>query len=50
MKTINRGVAIIKPKEPYLNWIRNLPDPDMEIGLKELRTDCTAVLVPEKDS
>lgn len=48
--SINRGVAIIKPKEPYLNWIRKLPDPDMAVDLEELRTDCLAILVPEKSS
>ena len=47
MYTINRGVAVIKPRQPYLDWIRNLPDPDDEITLDALRDECTAILVPE---
>ena len=46
MFTVNRAVAIIKPKQPYLDWIRGLPDPT-DISLDQLRQDCTAVLLPD---
>jgi len=46
MDAINRTVAIVKPKQPYLEWARTVPDP-IDISLEELRRDCTAVLLPD---
>ncbi len=50
MYAIDRGVAIIKAKQPFLDWVRNLPDPDTTITLERLHDDCDALLVPESDS
>lgn len=50
MHSINRGVAIIKPKQPFLDWLQKIPDPMPDITLDELRTDCEVILVPERDS
>lgn len=47
MNTINRLVAIIKPKQPFLDYLESLPDWDMELTLDELRADCAAILIPE---
>jgi hypothetical protein len=49
MKTINRYVAIIKPKQPYLDWINQLPDAEERVTLAELQTDCVAILIPESE-
>ena len=49
MYSINRGVAVIKPKQPFVDWLKNLPDPMPDITLDELRTDCQVILVPERD-
>ncbi len=49
MDVINRGVAIIKPKQAYLDWATSLPDQTDPVTLEELRTDCTAILIPELD-
>jgi hypothetical protein len=46
MDMINRGVAIIKPKQPFLAWLGGLPDP-MDSSLNELHKDCTAILIPD---
>jgi len=46
LHSINRGVAIIKPKQPYLDWADSLPDPT-PITLEQMRQDCTAILIPE---
>jgi hypothetical protein len=46
MDSINRAIAIIKPREPYLDWARAVPDP-IDISLDELRQDCTALLLPD---
>ncbi len=47
MDAINRAVAIVKPKQPYLDWANSLPDPAKDLTLEELRSDCTALLIPE---
>jgi hypothetical protein len=49
MFQIDRAVAIIKPKPPFLDWLMQLPDPPKNLTLDELRTDCTAILIPEFD-
>ncbi len=43
-------MAIIKPKQPFLDWLKKLPDPMPDATLDELRTDCEVILVPERDS
>ena len=35
--------------EPYLDWVKRLPDPADDVTLDELRTDCTAILIPDFD-
>jgi hypothetical protein len=50
MHFINRNTAIIKPRQPFLDWLESVPDPDLDVTLEELRQDCTAVLIPEADS
>lgn len=49
MYLINRAVAIIKPRQAYIDWANSLPDTEDEITLEEVRTDCTAILLPEYD-
>lgn len=50
MHTIDRSVAIIKPKQPFLDWLENQPDWDLDMTLDDLREDSNAYLVPEYDS
>jgi hypothetical protein len=47
---VNRAVAIIKPKQPYLDWATSIAGPADDVTLDELRTDCTAVLIPDFDT
>ena len=48
MRLVNRGVLIIKPKQPFLDWADRLPDPT-PVTLAQLREDCTAILIPDVD-
>jgi hypothetical protein len=32
MYNINRAIVIIKMKQPYIDWIKNLPDSDFGTG------------------
>ena len=50
MYIINRHAAIIKPRQPFLDWLESQPDWDLDITLEELRADCCAYLIPGYDS
>jgi len=50
MRPINRFVAIIKPKQPFLDWLKSQPDWDSDTTLEKLRDECNALLVPEYDT
>jgi hypothetical protein len=43
---INRSLVVVKPKEPFLEWLRSLPDPH-EATAEDLLHDNTVFLVPE---
>lgn len=47
MYIIDRNLAVIKPKQPFLDWLRGVPGNDVELTLDQLRIDCTALLIPE---
>ena len=49
MHVIDRAVAIIKPGQPFLDWLNRLPNPEPGLTLEELRRDSTAILIPESD-
>lgn len=52
MYIINRLVAVIKPKQGYLDWMASLPGGDGSLipSLEEARKqDCMAFLIPEFD-
>jgi hypothetical protein len=47
MYEVNRSVAIIRPKAPFLEWLKNLSeDVDPSLTLESLGWDCNAVLIP----
>jgi hypothetical protein len=46
---VNRCVLIVKPKQPFLRWVKSLPDPGT-ITLERLRDDTTAYLLPEYEA
>lgn len=50
MNTINRAIAIIKPKQPFLDWANQLPDADLEATLEEFQSDCLSILIPESNN
>ncbi len=50
MHAVNRFVAIIKPKQPFLDWLESQPDWDLDTTLEKLRTECNVLLIREYDS
>ncbi len=52
MQLINRNVVVIKPKQPFLDWVNHhpgLPGLTPPISWEEAQQDCTVLLVPELD-
>ncbi len=48
VKIINRGLLIVKAKEPFREWISSLKD-KCGITIKEIDNDCTVYLLPAFD-
>lgn len=45
---VERSVAVIKPKEPFLNWVNNtFNDMPQQLTLDSIRIDCNSYLIPE---
>ncbi len=47
MYSINRSVAIIKPKQPFLDWLNSVLEDKSTI--EKLREDCLAILLPSEE-
>ncbi|WP_028534269.1 hypothetical protein [Paludibacterium yongneupense] len=47
MYFVDRSAAVIKPKQPFLDWLNAVPENDADLTLDSLRSDCTIVLLPE---
>lgn len=49
MLTINRSLVILRPQQPFIDWVTSLRGPD-PVGAEEVLADATTVLIPEVDS
>jgi hypothetical protein len=50
MYEINRSLAIIKPRQQFLDWLAGVIEPaPQDMTLEEMRRDATAILIPEFD-
>jgi hypothetical protein len=49
MHSINRQIAVIKPKKPCIDWINSLPESDEPYDDESLQKDCTVFLLPHLD-
>ncbi|MBP7999931.1 MAG: hypothetical protein KA314_03740 [Chloroflexi bacterium] len=49
MQLINRGVVVVKPKQPFVDWLNQLPDAEEEepFTIAGLHEDCTVLLIPD---
>ena len=50
MFLINRSLAVIKPKQPYVDWANSVADEDKQYSVDDFNTDCNVILLPEIDS
>jgi len=50
MFEVNRSIALIRPKAPFLDWLQHLPgDLAEQVELDALTRDCNALLIPAAD-
>lgn len=49
MFVVNRSLVIIKPKQPYVDWVMGLPGP-LVLDRDEITDDLTTILIPEVDN
>ena len=51
MFQIDRSVAVIKPKQPFVDWVNSMPDAgDDQYTIQDFSTDCSVILLPVVDS
>ena len=52
LETVNRGVAIIKAKQPFADWLNQLPDhgPEEIFTLETVNNDSMVYLIPDFDN
>lgn len=49
MKYINREAVIIKPKQPFLDWVNSDPKAKEKLTLKDISQENSILLIPEFD-
>lgn len=49
MFTINRSLVVLRPQQPFIDWVTSLLGPD-PVDVQEVLADTTTVLIPEVDS
>jgi hypothetical protein len=50
MNSINRAVLVVRPKEPFLHWLKRLPERMANVTLEDTRRDPHTYLVPLYDT
>jgi hypothetical protein len=46
IRIVNRGLLVVKAREPFREWVDSLPGKD-KITLRDINNDCSAYLIPE---
>ena len=49
MQSINRTAVIIKPKQPFVDWINSTPDDSSNYTLEQVNRENITFLIPEYD-
>ena len=50
MKSINRMAVVIKPKQPFIDWINSMPGEDCNYTLENLSKENLVFLIPEQNT
>ncbi|MFQ5561512.1 MAG: hypothetical protein ACE5FU_13140 [Nitrospinota bacterium] len=49
MKYVNRCLVIVKPKQPYIDWVNSVEEGDPLLDLEKARADLNTYLIKEFD-
>ena len=49
MNSINRSAVVIKPKQPFVDWLNSIPDEDIDFTLERISEDNITFLIPLYD-
>ncbi|MCL4871486.1 MAG: hypothetical protein KJ063_21210 [Anaerolineae bacterium] len=47
MKLINRGAIVVRVKQPFIDWLNQLPDTTTPYTADDFKEDCTVLLIPD---
>jgi hypothetical protein len=50
MNTINRSAVVVRPAQPFLDWLHRVDPSNAHLTLDDLRLDPTIYLLPEWES
>lgn len=50
MNTVNRSAIVLKPKQPFLDWLRAADPTSREVTMLDLVREPTIYLIPECDT
>ena len=48
--TLNRSAVVVKPKQPFLDWLHGADSTSSDLTLRELGLEPTIYLIPECDT
>ena len=49
MQSINRTAVIIRPKQPFIDWLNSIPDDSFNFTLEQISKENLTFLIPEYD-
>ena len=49
MQSINRTAVVIKPKQPFVDWLNSIPDDSSNYTIEHLSKDNLTFLIPQYD-
>ena len=50
MYFVDRSAAVIKPKQPFLDWLKSVEKNDLDLTLAQLQCECNMFLIPPYDT
>jgi len=50
MDTLNRSVIVVKPKQPFLDWLHAADPTNLNLTLQDVLREPTIYLIPECDT
>jgi hypothetical protein len=50
MKTVNRSALVVKPAQPFLDWLHRVDPTSVHLTVDDVRLEPTIYLLPEWDT